>query len=158
MGSGKLIISALEKYGKENFSKEILHIFDNEEDMISKEKELINESIIQSRNFYNIAPGGQGRDVLRFAEEKRKKLKSERISLKIKGKPKTLEHRRSISLYHHDVSGKNNPMFGKSHKETTINKLKEKAINRAKKQCPHCNKKVDVSNFKRWHGERCKNA
>lgn len=56
MGSGKLIKRAIDKYGVENFKKEILHIFDNEEDMNAKEKELvvINESI------YNVCDGGHG--------------------------------------------------------------------------------------------------
>jgi len=56
MGSGKLIKRAIEKHGLENFSKEILHIFDNEEDMKNKEKELV----VISEESYNLCPGGHG--------------------------------------------------------------------------------------------------
>lgn len=56
MGSGKLLKRALEKYGIENFSKEILFIFDTEEEMNAKEKELI----VISENSYNLCEGGQG--------------------------------------------------------------------------------------------------
>lgn len=41
MGSGKLIRRAIAKYGAENFTKEILHAFENEEEMNAKEKELV---------------------------------------------------------------------------------------------------------------------
>ena len=56
MGSGKLIKRAIEKYGFKFFSKEYLFIFDNEEDMKNKEKELV---ILES-NSYNLCLGGQG--------------------------------------------------------------------------------------------------
>ena len=56
MGSGKLIKRAIAKYGIENFVKEILFIFDNEEDMKNKEKELV----IIAENSYNLCPGGHG--------------------------------------------------------------------------------------------------
>jgi len=56
MGSGKLIKRAIQKYGIENFTKEILHIFDNEEDMKNKEKELVTIS----ENSYNLLDGGKG--------------------------------------------------------------------------------------------------
>jgi len=36
--------------------------------------------------------------------------------------------------------------------------LSEKAKNRSKKECPHCSKFVDVSNYARWHGSNCKKA
>ena len=56
MGSGKLIQRAIEKHGAENFTKEILHVFDNETDMRNKEKELV----ILSENSYNLLEGGKG--------------------------------------------------------------------------------------------------
>ena len=56
MGSGKLIKAAIKKYGLEFFIKEILFIFDNESDMIEKEKELV----IISEQTYNLCPGGLG--------------------------------------------------------------------------------------------------
>lgn len=55
-GSGKLLKRAIKKYGKKNFSKEILHVFDNEEEMNSKEKELVEVSDIT----YNLCEGGKG--------------------------------------------------------------------------------------------------
>ncbi len=56
MGSGTVLKQAIAKYGLENFSKEILHVFDNEEDMRNKEKELV----IISENTYNLCEGGKG--------------------------------------------------------------------------------------------------
>ena len=43
----------------------------------------------------------------------------------------------------HDVSGKNNPMFGVKRKRLT---------------CEHCDKNVDDANYSRWHGAKCKFA
>ena len=60
LGSGMLLVKSIKKYGKENFKKEILFIFDNENDMNEKEKEILTESILADLNYYNIAAGGQG--------------------------------------------------------------------------------------------------
>ena len=55
-GSGVALKRAILKYGKDNFTKEILFVFDNEEDMVQKEKELV----IVSENSYNMTEGGKG--------------------------------------------------------------------------------------------------
>jgi hypothetical protein len=52
--------------------------------------------------------------------------------------------------------GINHPMYKKSHKKESIDKLKN-TIQLNKKQCPHCNKVIDSANYKRWHGNNCKN-
>jgi hypothetical protein len=60
MGSGKLISVAIEKYGIENFEKEILFRFDNEADMNAKEKELVTSEFTKEDTNYNLCPGGYG--------------------------------------------------------------------------------------------------
>src|SRR3546814_11996018 len=59
-GSGKAIIEAIKIYGKNNFIKEILFEFDNEEAMNDKERELVTEELIADPNSYNMAIGGEG--------------------------------------------------------------------------------------------------
>jgi hypothetical protein len=56
MGSGKLIRAAIKKYGIENFTKEIIHVFASETDMNEKEKELV----VLSEMSYNLCEGGRG--------------------------------------------------------------------------------------------------
>lgn len=60
LGSGKLLKRAIAKHGKENFSKEILFDFDNEDDMKAKEAELVTEEYCQSDDNYNLCNGGLG--------------------------------------------------------------------------------------------------
>ena len=56
MGSGIALRRAIRKYGIENFIKEILHVFDNEQDMRNKEKELVSLNEMS----YNLMKGGLG--------------------------------------------------------------------------------------------------
>ena len=58
MGSGKLIIKAIEKYGIENFEKEILKQFNNKKDAELYERELVNEEYVKRNDTYNISIGG----------------------------------------------------------------------------------------------------
>lgn len=60
MGSGKLIKAAINKHGIENFTKEILFVFETEDEMNKKEAELVTEELIASGTVYNLCPGGQG--------------------------------------------------------------------------------------------------
>lgn len=59
-GSGKLIKAAIKKYGIENFKKEILFVFETEDEMNAKEAELVTEELIASGSVYNLCPGGNG--------------------------------------------------------------------------------------------------
>lgn len=65
----------------------------------------------------------------------------QKMSKSKKGKkrgPMSEEHKQKIR---ESNTGKRNPMYGK--KQPT-------------KTCPHCNKTISVTNYKRWHGDNCK--
>lgn len=60
MGSGKLIKVAIEKYGKDNFTKEILDIFETNEEASRLESYLVTKQSIKSNMSYNMHEGGHG--------------------------------------------------------------------------------------------------
>lgn len=60
MGSGKIIVSAIKKYGIENFTKIILETFNTSEDMYCREKELVTDEFLARDNTYNLRRGGFG--------------------------------------------------------------------------------------------------
>lgn len=142
-------------------------------------------NIVESNEFANLKPetgySGSGMYGQQHSEETKKKMSLAQI-----GRPKSdsavaaqVESRKAttqapgyinplkgvtlsrntkdkISKNHHDVSGENNPMFGKSHCESTKLKISKRAKDRVKLECPHCLKMVDPANFNRWHGDNCK--
>lgn len=63
-----------------------------------------------------------------LSEETKKK-----ISTSHKGKTLSNSTKKKISENHHNVSGENNPMYGKKHSPETIEKMRQKALERKKK-------------------------
>ena len=60
-GSGKLLIFALEKYGRQNFSRQTLEVIEDENLLDEREIYWINKfDAANNRNFYNIQEGGRG--------------------------------------------------------------------------------------------------
>ena len=101
MGSGKLLKAAIKKYGKENFRKDILETFDNEEDMVLKEQELVTDEFILSEDNYNIMPGGKfgslERNNFTFAGKKHSKTTIEKIRSASIGRNHSEETKKKIS-------------------------------------------------------------
>lgn len=60
MGSGKLIKRAIDKYGKEHFVKEILAIFDTNQEAALLEASLVTKDTMRSNSSYNMHEGGHG--------------------------------------------------------------------------------------------------
>lgn len=108
LGSGKIIKDAIAKYGKHNFHKEVLFIFDNLEDALSKEKEIVNEQFVKSEDNYNISLGGGigGKNINGFSfsgkshsEETIEKIRQASLgNSHNKGKALSEEHKKNIGL------------------------------------------------------------
>jgi hypothetical protein len=107
-----------------------------------------------------------------------KKLSKEQIEKQVlaqtgrKRNPFSPEWRSNMSL---KKQGENNPRFGVKLEESTLQKMREKAIGRKqsaetvqkkadairgskreKKLCPHCNQQIAVNTYPRFHGDKCR--
>lgn len=60
LGSGSILRRAIKRYGVESFLKEVLFVFDNEQEMNDKEAEIVTESWCLSDDTYNVCDGGRG--------------------------------------------------------------------------------------------------
>lgn len=60
LGSGKHLKAAIQKYGKINFSREILSYHNTKEELYAAEAELITEEMLKDPMCMNIVPGGKG--------------------------------------------------------------------------------------------------
>lgn len=59
-GSGKQIKAAIKKYGKGNFTKEVLHYCSSLIEMSDKEAEIVTEDFVKRKDTYNMHKGGPG--------------------------------------------------------------------------------------------------
>ena len=60
MGSGKILKKAIEKYGLDKFTKEILFECDSLDEMNQKEAEIVDEEFVSRLDTYNVKLGGDG--------------------------------------------------------------------------------------------------
>jgi hypothetical protein len=85
-GSGKLIKRAINKYGKENFSKIIICNTKNKNESNEKEKYYISLfNAVESDDFYNISEGGDGGSCLYGYTEQQKIEYRKHLSKSLKG-------------------------------------------------------------------------
>ena len=86
LGSGVALLKAIKKHGRSSFIKEILFVFDNEDEMNNKERELITEEFVSSKYTYNKGVGGEGGPHFKgksHSIETRKKISKSRKGLKL---------------------------------------------------------------------------
>lgn len=95
LGSGVALIKAIKKYGKDNFNKEVLHIFENEDEMNLKEKEIVTESFCRDNKTYNIGLGGEGGS--HFKGKKHTDEMKRALSEKMTGRKLTDEQKIKVS-------------------------------------------------------------
>lgn len=109
LGSGILLRQAIEKYGRENFNREVLEECDNDEQLrIAEEKWINHFDAVNSSNFYNLCEGGRGGDT-GFNINMSSVVKNTWDSYTEEQKKERLKN-----FGKYDKSGKNNPMHGRS--------------------------------------------
>lgn len=97
-GSGTIITDAIKKYGVENFDREIIEEVHNSDRKLENEREIYWIDKLDARNpeiGYNITKGGDGGDI--FSGNPRREEIGKKISIKVKGVPKSKEHAKHIS-------------------------------------------------------------
>lgn len=175
MGSGVALQRAFDKYGIENFTKEIIHVCDTCEDALILESEIVDLDFVNRKDTYNLVVGGlSGSTGTIVSEETRQKQSAakkgrkltqehkDKIADSLRGKPsraagsvKSEEAKRKTS---EALKGRTSPMKGKTHSEDTRQALSDLNKGRPKPvvTCPHCGKSGGASAMKRWHFDNCK--
>lgn len=175
LGSGLLISSAITKYGKENFKREILHWCESSEEASSVEKQLVDENLLLDPHCYNIALGGCGGNL---GDDVNRRI-GHKISEISSGVPKTTEHKNALKAVwnkkKHTLTaqqkgkikttitatwksmsederrlkcghpGKSNGFYGKTHKESSLTQMKYNLPDRSGSKNPRA-KQVTINN------------
>ncbi len=130
LGSGTLLLRAISKYGIENFEREVLHFLDSEEEMNTKERELVNEEFLKRDDVYNLKIGGEGgfdflnRNQLNNANKDRKAI-GRKIGKQLKGR-KHPERGERLKRLHEEGKIRYDTFTGKTHTESAKAILSEK--------------------------------
>lgn len=93
LGSGVLLKRAIEKYGRENFKREILCFCQNEEELNATERQLVSDLIVEDTLSYNLIKGGTGGDARNFSRNISSKKLAEKAAATIKSRPDVLASR-----------------------------------------------------------------
>ena len=111
LGSGALFKKAIKKYGRENFSKNIVCICYSEEELNNTEYELsVFFDVVESPNWYNLVFGGGTTSGWHPNEQTKQKISK-------KAKERLADPTNHPMYGRTGLSGENNPQFGISPKE-----------------------------------------
>lgn len=69
LGSGKRLRDSIKHYGRNKFKRDILKIFNNEEDAFKYEKEMLTTELLESKMCYNMTDGGKGNSSFGYYDE-----------------------------------------------------------------------------------------
>lgn len=137
LGSGSRLYRAIIKYGRDSFKVEILEFFNSREEARVREHEIVNKDLLLDPMCMNIQPGGGGGCYGEYAKrwslaghKKRKELREcpeYRAQFSEACRQRALKFPRGFAL---TKKGGGEYWKGRTHKEETIKKMKEKAINR----------------------------
>ena len=116
LGSGNTFKKALNKYGKNNFKKEILEICKNYEILNEKEQYWIKYyNAVEDPNFYNIATGGFNSNPCAGLSKEQEEIRRKKISKSLTGEKNPF----------YGKHFEKHPMQGKHHTEEAKEKMRK---------------------------------
>lgn len=135
MGSGKRLRYSINKYGKENHTKEILEYLHSRETLAKREREIVNKELIKEYLCMNLIVGGEGGRGFTSEEQKLNAIKSNEKQKLLREDPKWVDNKsnslsKSIKKAHEDGKMKtwkdNYDWNGKTQSEETKRLISEK--------------------------------
>jgi len=135
LGSGVYIKRSVNKYGRRNFSRNILEFFDSKERAFFGQEKWINEYNTLSPNGYNVSPMGGNQISGGISKETKNKIS------------KTIKDNKSCA-------GKNNGMFGRKHSKEAKEKIRK--VSFTEKHSLFGKIGEEHPNFGRKHSEEAK--
>ncbi len=133
LGSGKIIIDSIKKYGKENFKRKILEQFETKEQAFNAQEKYINKYNTLVPNGYNISPSGGTWNNGKHSQETKQKISLALLNMTSKWKDEIRKRR-----------------LGTKHKKDTILKMKNRLFSEEHR------KKISFANARRIWTEESK--
>jgi group I intron endonuclease len=132
LGSGKLLLKAICKYGAENFKRKIIEICDPSVNLLLEEKYIIEYNTLIP-NGYNISPtGGHGLRG-RMSEETKEKIRQKNLGRKATDKTKKL----LSTLYKKRLKNNDHPFKGRHHSDESKEKISVNRKGKTSKENHH---------------------
>ena len=130
LGSGKILKRAIRKYGKDHFSRTILHYCLTEQDAFDIEHNIVDDTFINRRDTYNAAVGGKGGNMVKHMSPDRKTEMYRDIMAKRIMPEKTPEHKSKLRSHMKELNEtKRGSNLTDQHKQSISNSTKGKPKN-----------------------------
>lgn len=181
-GTGVLVLKAQAKYGIKNFSKEVLFIYDDENELLNeemafeKEAQLVTQEFVDRTDTYNIDLGGRGgrgrsADVRKRigdasrgkpgkipGAESREKMRQAKLGRKLSEEHKANIGRAGKGAVRPESANQavRDKLKGIPRKEEHKENMRQGYLNTPNKVCPPGGLECKPAPFKRWHGDNCK--
>lgn len=160
LGSGIRLLAAIRAHGIKNFIKEIMYRCNSYEDLVIIEKFVVTQQVLDDPLCYNLAPGGEGgytkyyKGLWHWDEANKQRISKMNRGRKRPDIAKAWAEGRMTSWW----KGKTRSIEDRKRKSEANRRNFANGTHGSfkKKQCPHCNIVVTITNAKRWHFDNCK--